>query len=80
MALARGIATVGGRSVWIIGGAELYRALLPVCDEVRLTVVAGTHEGDAWLPEFEHEFSLTSSRSADGCTFHVYTRRVLVRR
>jgi dihydrofolate reductase len=74
VALARKIAEERGKSVWIIGGAELYRALLPVCDEVHLTVVTGKYEGDAWLPAFEHEFTHASARSGDGCTFHVYTR------
>jgi dihydrofolate reductase len=75
VALARDVAAKAGVSVWIIGGAELYRALLPVCDEVHLTVVAGKHDGDAWLPEFESDFMHTSERSGDGCTFHVYTRK-----
>lgn len=76
VALARETANQRGKSVWVIGGAELYRALLPLCDEVHLTVIAGKHEGDAWLPEFEHDFTHSSARSADGCTFHVYTRSV----
>jgi dihydrofolate reductase len=74
VALARQIAEENGKSVWVIGGAELYRALLPVCDEVHLTVVSGKHEGDAWLPEFEQDFTHVSAQNTDGCTFHVYTR------
>jgi len=64
-----------GQSVWIIGGAELYRALLPVCDQVHLTVVAGRHTGDAWLPEFEDRFKHISSQTGEGCVFHVYERK-----
>jgi dihydrofolate reductase len=64
------------KSVWVIGGAEVYRALLPLCDEVHLTVIAGQHEGDARLPEFEQQFRHASAVSAEGCTFHVYTRQL----
>lgn len=75
LVLARQVAARAGVSVWIIGGGELYRSLLPVCDEVHVTVVAGKHDGDAWLPIFESDFVLISKRIGDGCTFHVYTRR-----
>ena len=61
--------------VWVIGGAELYRELLPVCDEVHLTVVQGTHEGDAWLPEFEQNFLHISETPGQQCTFRVYARK-----
>ncbi len=76
--LACQVAARGGASVWVIGGAELYRALLPMCDEVHLTLVAGKHDGDAWLPIFENDFVLTDERSGDGCAFLVYTRKLQV--
>jgi len=72
--VARKLAGELGKDVWVIGGAELYRALLPLCDEVHLTVVSGKHEGDAWLPEFEDSFTHVSAEQADGCIFHVYRR------
>jgi dihydrofolate reductase len=75
LAVARHAAAALGRSVWVIGGAEVYRALISSCDEVHLTVVSGKHDGDAWLPEFESDFVHSSERSADGCKFHVYTRK-----
>jgi dihydrofolate reductase len=60
--------------VWVIGGAQLYQSLLPVCDEVYLTVINGSHEGDAWLPSFEERFHLVSEEPADGCVFKVYSK------
>ncbi len=45
-----------GRTVFVIGGAEIYRALLPRCDEVLLTMVLREVEGDTVLPEFEGDF------------------------
>ena len=45
-----------GRPVWIAGGAEIYRQLLPRCSELFLTCVAGTPAGDAFFPPFEADF------------------------
>jgi dihydrofolate reductase len=62
------------KTIWVIGGAELYRSLLPKCSEVHLTVINGSHDGDAWLPEFESEFKLVSEEPAEGCVFKVYSK------
>jgi dihydrofolate reductase len=45
-----------GRHVFIIGGAELYKAMMPVTTEIFLTRVSMSVDGDTWFPEFESEF------------------------
>lgn len=35
----------------VIGGASLYRALLPKAGRIYLTVIAADFEGDTWFPE-----------------------------
>lgn len=45
-----------GREVFVIGGAELYSALLPRCREILLTHVNCSVAGDTWFPVFESEF------------------------
>jgi len=45
-----------GRQLYVIGGAELYAALLPRCSEILLTRVSIDVAGDTWFPAFEHEF------------------------
>lgn len=40
--------------LWICGGAEIYRLTLPWWDELWLTRIKRTVEGDSFLPEFEH--------------------------
>ncbi len=60
--------------LWIIGGAEIYRATLPLWDAVSLTLVPGTHAGDAYFPEFEAEFVLRSERAGQHCTFRYFER------
>jgi dihydrofolate reductase len=50
-----------GRTVFIAGGAEIYRQALPVCDELLLTLVKREVDGDAFFPPFEQEFELAET-------------------
>ncbi len=45
-----------GKNLYLIGGAELYAALLPRCTELLLTRVDLDTEGDAFFPPFEPDF------------------------
>ena len=47
-----------GREIFLIGGAQLYEALLPQCSELYLTLVKREVAGDAFFPAFEDEFKL----------------------
>ena len=38
--------------LWVAGGAQIYKELLPYCDELFLTVVNKEIDGDAFFPEF----------------------------
>jgi dihydrofolate reductase len=44
------------KTVWIAGGAEIYRQTLPYCDELFLTRIHRECEGDTFFPEFEDRF------------------------
>ena len=46
--------------VFVIGGAEIYRLLLPRCAAVYLTHIHAPAEGDAFFPEFESDFPCLS--------------------
>jgi dihydrofolate reductase len=48
--------TYAPREIWVIGGAEIYRQLLPRCTDLYLTVVRRELEGDTFFPEFESLF------------------------
>ena len=39
-------------NVWVIGGEQIYRELLPFCDRQVLTFVDAAPEGDSFYPEF----------------------------
>lgn len=45
-----------GRRLYLIGGAQLYAALLPRCAELLLTRVDREVEGDTFFPDFENHF------------------------
>lgn len=45
------------RRVFVAGGAEIYRQLLPYCTELLLTRLRLQPEGDTFFPEFENRFS-----------------------
>jgi dihydrofolate reductase len=49
----------GGREVFLIGGAQLYAALLGRCSELFLSVVKREVAGDTFFPPFEQAFQLT---------------------
>lgn len=63
------------RPVWVIGGAAVYRALLPFVGEAYLTEVAAERPADVFLPELAG-FSLAERRPAatPGVTFSLYRR------
>ena len=60
--------------IWFIGGAQVYAAALPLCEELHLTLVRGAHDGDAKFPEFEDRFIEASSTEGERCVFKVYRR------
>jgi dihydrofolate reductase len=66
-----------GKDLFIIGGAEIYRALLPKCDSIFVTVVKQQFEGDTYFPPFESDFELSEviRETPPYDVFH-YQRRV----
>ena len=48
----------GHETVFIIGGAEIFKEMLPEGDEFYLTYVFAEYEGDTFLPPFEDDFEM----------------------
>ena len=44
--------------IWIAGGSEIYKLLLPKCSDLYLTRVHLNPKGDTFFPEFETQFEL----------------------
>ncbi len=54
LTLARVLAaTRGAEEIMVIGGAEVFRAALPVADRIYWTAVHGSPEGDVRFPDFD---------------------------
>lgn len=49
------------KTIWIAGGGEIYRQMLPKCTDLYLTRVHREVEGDAHFPDFEDAFRLDST-------------------
>jgi len=61
--LQAALALAGGQTVFIIGGADLYRQALPLADRLELTELDLAPAGDAWFPEFSPaDWQETASR------------------
>ena len=58
--------------LWVIGGAEIYALTKPYWEELHLTVVQGEPEGDAFFPDFENQFTLSSSIETNKAEFRCY--------
>ena len=46
------------KTIWIAGGGEIYKQMLPKCSELYLSRIHREVEGDAFFPEFEDQFRL----------------------
>lgn len=49
--LPEAVAVATGEEAFVIGGAELYKAALPLADRLQLTELDAAFEGDTWFPE-----------------------------
>lgn len=47
---------IPSENIFVIGGADIFRLLLPKCDELFITHVDRIVEGDTFLPLFEDDF------------------------
>lgn len=46
------------KTIWVAGGGEIYKQMLPLCDELYLSRIHRTVQGDAEFPIFEDQFTL----------------------
>ena len=61
------------RPIFVIGGGECYRLLLPYVQRAYVTRLAGTYEADVFLPPLDG-FALRESCAAESCIFEIYER------
>jgi dihydrofolate reductase len=85
LSLARQCAAeMGAPRITVAGGADIYAQAMPLADELRLTFVHATPEGDALFPAIDHSVYVETARETHGAgpddefafTFVDYERRV----
>jgi dihydrofolate reductase len=68
----------GEPEVFVIGGGQLYRALIADADRLIVTEVPGRHEGDVTFPDYRDAIGSTwreaSRTTGETCTFVTYER------
>ncbi len=77
-------AQTDAKEIFIIGGAEIFKAALPIADRIYLTLVHGTFDGDAFFPDMEQgEWKLISNRDCEAdeknhyaLSFQVWERKL----
>lgn len=60
--------------IWIIGGGEIYKQCLPMADEIFLTVLDKSYDGDTYFPNFEENFALVEKKRFSDGNFCRYQR------
>jgi dihydrofolate reductase len=63
-----------GRDLFVIGGEEIYRLLLPRVQELYVTKVPRTIDGDTHFPEFQSQFD-AGTKVLDNADFSVWKYR-----
>ena len=64
-------------TVFIIGGAEVYRQALPLADKLLLTEVHAAHTGDTKFPDYDRsQWKEVARQKGAECDFVEYRRRV----
>ncbi len=63
-----------GRDLFVIGGEEIYRLLLPRIQELYVTKVPRVIEGDTYFPDFESQFN-TGTKVLETNDFAVWRYR-----
>ena len=74
--LAEALALTGPTEVFVIGGSEVYRQALPFADQMMLTEIDQSPDGDAFFPTFDAAHWREIAREPhDGFAFVTYVRR-----
>ncbi len=74
--LAEAFALAGPTEVFVVGGGQVYREAMPFADQMMLTEIEQSPDGDAHFPAFGPDHWHESARERhDGFAFVTYVRR-----
>lgn len=73
-AMERGIAL--GKTIFVAGGATIYRQMLPQVDQMYLSVIHGDYQGDTFFPDFEaSDWHVAARQENELFDFSIYQRK-----
>ena len=55
--------------VYVIGGATVYRELLPYCDSAEVTMIDYEYEADAYFPDLDRDPDWEKKEESDEMTY-----------
>lgn len=67
----------GAQKVFFIGGARVYKEVLPLVERFYLTIVQGSHKADVFFPEFDFDAFVRESEDTYFTKEHIVTNFVL---
>ena len=68
---------LSSEDVYIIGGAEIFKQALPLCNLAYITHVRGNYEGDAYFPEVDwNKWKKISDEPHEKFNFATYQRQI----
>ncbi|MDQ1538895.1 MAG: dihydrofolate reductase [Actinomycetota bacterium] len=74
--LAEALALAGPTDVFVVGGSDVYRQAMPFADQMLLTEIEKSPEGDVFFPAFAPQDWREAERQPhDGFAFVTYVRR-----
>lgn len=70
------LAKESGRSVFVAGGAMIYKQALPIATEMYLSTIKGNFDGDTYFPQFSlTAWEIAEERDEVDFVFRKYQRR-----
>ena len=64
--LPKGSSAPGASEIFVIGGGELYREVLPLANRLYLTLVETTSPADTFFPDYAQDFKIISNEQGAG--------------
>ena len=65
-----------GKDIFIIGGAQIYKQMLPLVEKMYISYIKKEHDGDVFFPEFdENEWQIESRQDFPEFELVIYVRK-----
>ena len=64
------------KDIWFIGGSEIYRQAMPLCDNIYVTEFPGDYDCDTFvdMPKYLSGYSKMAVKEREGLSFSIWSR------